>query len=167
MDNKKRCWGDGDPLMEKYHDEEWGKSLENDNQYFERLTLEMFQAGLSWRTILHKRQAFRKAFENFSVAKVANYTEKDVRRLLNDKSIIRNQLKINSAVYNAKVFIQIKKVSGSFEKWLNAIDVNDRNVHKIFKQKFKFMGPEIVKSFLMSVGKIPERHFKGCWKFKK
>ena len=166
MTNKQRCWGTGDPLMERYHDKEWGVPLKNDDQYFERLTLETFQACLSWRTILLKRQAFRRTFENFSISKVANYTERDVKRLLNDKSIIRNRLKINSAIYNANVFIQLKKELGSFKKWLDTIDVKDRNVHGVFKEKFKFMGPEIVRSFLMSVGKIQECHEKGCWKFK-
>ena len=165
MADRKRCWGDGDALLEKYHDEEWGTPLKNDDQFFERLTLEMFQAGLSWRTILYKREAFRKAFDRFSITKIANYDRKDLERLLKDKSIIRNQLKIKSAIYNAKVFIQLKKEFGSFEKWLNNIDVKDENVHKIFKKHFKFMGPEIVKSFLMSTGKIPDCHEKNCWKY--
>ena len=88
MGDRKRCWGDGDSLSEKYHDDEWGRHLKNDDEYFERLTLEAFQAGLSWRTILHKREAFRKAFQNFSIRKVANFDKRDVDKLLKDKSII-------------------------------------------------------------------------------
>ena len=163
---EKRCWGDGDPASEKYHDEEWGMPLKGDNEFFERLSLEMFQAGLSWRTILHKRQAFRKAFANFSIKRVAGFTQRDVKRLLNDKSIIRNELKIKSVIYNAKVFLQLKAEFGSFEKWLDTIDVNDAEVYKVFKKHFKFMGPEVVKSFLMSASKIPSWHGKNCWKYR-
>ena len=166
ISDKKRCWGDGDSLSENYHDNEWGKPLKNDDEFFERLTLEMFQAGLSWRTILVKREAFRKAFQKFQVEKVAKFGKEDIKRLISDSSIIRNKLKIESAIHNAKVFTQIKKDHGSFGKWLSQIDATDKNVHKIFKQNFKFMGPEIVRMFLMSVGKIPS-HEKYCWRYGK
>lgn len=164
MQNQKRCWGDGDSASENYHDYEWGQPLKTDDEFFERLTLEIFQAGLSWRTVLHKRESFRKAFQNFSVEKVSQFNERDVKNLLGDKSIIRNRLKIESAIHNAKVFLKLKKEFGSFENWLNQNNLLDKNTYKIFQKYFKFMGPEIVKMFLMSVGKIPAEHGKGCWK---
>ena len=166
MQERKRCWGDGDPEMEKYHDEEWGVPVRNDNMLFERLTLEMFQAGLSWRTVLHKRKAFRNAFENFSAEKIAKFSDNDVKRLLKDSSIIRNELKIRSTIHNAQAVLKLKKENGSFKRWLDTIDPKSKNVDKEFKKHFKFMGPEIVRMFLMSVGKFENVHMKGCWKAK-
>ena len=163
---KKRCWGDGNPLMEKYHDGEWGVPVTDDNQLFERFVLEMFQAGLSWRTILYKREAFRKAFKNFSIEKVAKFNDDDIKRMLNDKSIIRNELKIKSAVYNAGVIVVLKKNFGSFNKWLDSLDLKRKDIDKHFKTQFKFVGPKIVKSFLQSIGKVETAHSKDCWKYK-
>ena len=108
---KKRCsWAVDDPLLIQYHDEEWGVPLESDDALFERMTLEVFQAGLNWRLILHKRASFRKAFKNFSIERVASYTERDVARLLNDKSIIRNRLKIESTIENARRLRKILEI---------------------------------------------------------
>ena len=152
--------------MEKYHDNEWGVKIKDDDKLFERLSLEMFQAGLSWRTVLHKRAAFRKAFKNFSILKVANFSKKDVKRLLKDSSIIRNELKIRSTIYNAKKVLDIQKTFGSFRKWIDSLDANDKNVYKEFKKHLKFMGPGVVESFLMSTGRIETHHMKGCWKAK-
>ena len=152
--------------MEKYHDNEWGVKIKDDDKLFERLSLEMFQAGLSWRTVLHKRAAFRKAFKDFSILKVANFSEKDVKRLLKDSSIIRNELKIRSTIYNAKKVLDIQKTFGSFRKWIDSLDAKDKNVYKEFKKHFKFMGPGVVESFLMSTGRIETHHMKGCWKAK-
>ena len=152
--------------MEKYHDIEWGVKIKDDDKLFERLSLEMFQAGLSWRTVLHKRAAFRKAFKDFSIIKIANFSEKDVKRLLKDSSIIRNELKIRSTIYNAKKALDIQKTFGSFRKWIDSLDANDKNVYKEFKKHFKFMGPGVVESFLMSTGRIETHHMKGCWKAK-
>lgn len=166
MPEKRRCWGDGDPVMEKYHDEEWGVKLKTDDEFFERLSLEMFQAGLSWKTILYRRESFRKAFKKFSVEKVSRFGKKDFQRLLKDRSIIRNRLKIESTIYNAKSILQIRKEFGSFRKWLSSIDTYDKNAYKEFQKRFKFMGPEIVRMFLMSTGNIPS-HEKFCWKYKK
>ena len=163
---KKRCWGDGDTLMEKYHDDEWGVPVADDNKLFERFVLEMFQAGLSWRTILHKREAFRMVFKNFSIKKIAKFNDDDIKRMLNDKSIIRNELKIKSVVHNARAIIELRKNFGSFNLWLESLDLNKKDVDKQFKAHFKFVGPEIVKSFLQSIGKVETYHSKNCWKYK-
>src|ERR1700761_8399935 len=116
----KRCaWpGDHDPLYIKYHDEEWGKTTHDDHKLFEFLILESAQAGLSWITILRRRENYRKAFADFDVKKVAAFDDKDVQRLLNDEGIIRNRLKINTSIRNAKLFIDVQKEFGSFDKYL-------------------------------------------------
>ena len=115
-----RCWPDVDssPQMITYHDEEWGTPLHDDHKLFEFLILEGFQAGLSWRTILNKRDAFRKAFANFDVQKVAQFDDDDVARLLEDKGIVRNRLKILGAITNAQRFIEIQKEFGSFDRYI-------------------------------------------------
>ena len=115
----KRCfWGFGknDILMIRYHDKEWGVPVHDDNHLFEVLILDGAQAGLSWRTILNKRENYRKAFDNFNVKKVAKYGENKIQRLLQNKGIVRNKLKITSAIKNAKVFIKIQKELVSFDK---------------------------------------------------
>ncbi|MCY4576745.1 MAG: DNA-3-methyladenine glycosylase I [Chloroflexi bacterium] len=115
-----RCWPDVDssPQMIAYHDEEWGTPLHDDHKLFEFLVLEGFQAGLSWRTILNKRDAFRKAFADFDVQKVAQFDDDDVVRLLEDKGIVRNRLKILGAITNAQRFIEIQKEFGSFDRYI-------------------------------------------------
>ncbi len=162
---KKRCsWAEGDPLLAEYHDEEWGEPISGDDALFERLVLEMFQAGLNWRMILQKRQAFRKAFHNFSLPRVARYNDKDVERLLNDKSIIRNRKKIEAAVKNAKVIMEIRKEQGSFANYLAALDQEEEELIKEFRKRFSFMGPTIALNFFRSVGMVPATHQPGCWK---
>ena len=111
-------WPSNDPLMIKYHDEEWGKPLHDDNKLFEFLVLESFQAGLSWRTVLHKRENFRKAFAGFDAKKVSKFDKKKVASLLKDAGIIRNRLKINAAIENAKTILALQKEFGSFKAWL-------------------------------------------------
>ncbi len=119
MNNNIRCpWPANDPLYIKYHDKEWGVPVHNDKKLFEFLLLEGFQAGLSWRTILYKRQNFRKAFDNFDFNKVAKYDKRKINSLMKDAGIIRNQLKINSAVSNAKAFIAVRKEFGTFDKYI-------------------------------------------------
>src|SRR3989338_2096977 len=115
---KERCeWpGTEDKLMIEYHDEEWGNPCHNDLTLFEYIILDTFQAGLSWRTILHKRENFRKAFANFNPLKIAKFNEKDVERLMKDAGIIRNKLKILSAITNAKKFLEMQRTFGSFDK---------------------------------------------------
>ncbi|MEW5900156.1 MAG: DNA-3-methyladenine glycosylase I, partial [Acidobacteriota bacterium] len=116
---KIRCWGDGaDELMTAYHDLEWGVPIHDDRKIFEFLILEGMQAGLSWRTILHKRENFRKAFHGFDPARVARYGERDVRRLLANPGIIRNRLKILGAINNARRFLEVKQVFGTFDRYI-------------------------------------------------
>src|SRR5947208_4947911 len=114
-----RCWAPlDDALMLRYHDDEWGRPVHDDRKHFEYLVLDAFQAGLSWRTILYKRENFRKAFSNFDPKKIARYDSKKIRALLKDAGIIRNRLKIESAVKNAKAFLQVQKEFGSFDKYI-------------------------------------------------
>src|SRR3989338_7440803 len=119
---KNRCeWPgkeDKDRLMIEYHEKEWGTPEHDDERLFEYLILDTFQAGLSWRTILHKRENFRKAFHDFDAVKISKYSEKDIERLMNDAGIIRNKLKILSAVANAKKFLEVQKEFGSFDKYI-------------------------------------------------
>jgi DNA-3-methyladenine glycosylase I len=111
-------WPSDDTLMLKYHDEEWGVPVHNDRKHFEFIILDAFQAGLSWKTILHKRKNFRKAFDNFDFRKIAKYKEKKINTLLNDAGIIRNRLKILATIQNAKMFLMIRKEYGSFDKYI-------------------------------------------------
>ncbi|UCD56378.1 MAG: DNA-3-methyladenine glycosylase I [Candidatus Hydrogenedentota bacterium] len=166
--HKKRCsWAVDDPLMIKYHDEEWGVPLENDNELFERMTLEVFQAGLSWRLILHKRAAFRKSFSSFSIDRVASLTRKDVSRLLKDETIIRNRLKIESTIENAKRLRRIIGEHGSFANYLSSLPDDRKTLYKELKRQFRFMGPKIAESFLLSIGKLDGVHEPDCWKARK
>jgi len=135
MKPKQRCsWPNKNPLMVKYHDEEWGVPLHDDQKIFEFLTLEGAQAGLSWETVLNKRENYRKAFHNFNVKKIAKYTEKDVKRLLKNKGIIRNQLKIRSTMLNAKKFLEVQKEFGSFDKYIWQF-----TKYKVIKNKIRTM----------------------------
>ncbi len=146
-----------------YHDNEYGFPLTDDDELFGRLILEINQAGLSWTTILHKQQNFRKAYHNFSIKKIAAYKEKDFERLMNDAGIIRNRLKINAAIENAKTILQIQKKEGSFYKWLAKHHPQGKTDWvKLFKQTFKFTGGEIVGEFLMSIGFLPGAHVSHC-----
>ena len=114
-----RCFGDtSDPLMTRYHDEEWGVPLHDDRGLFEFLVLDSFQAGLSWRTILHKRENFRRALHNFDAAKIASYTDEDQQRLLNDAGIVRNRLKIAATITNAQRFLEVQRELGSFDRYI-------------------------------------------------
>lgn len=160
---RKRCsWAVNDPLLIEYHDKEWGVPLERDDELFERLTLELFQAGLSWRLILQKRPAFRKAFANFSIQRVAAFTQKDVSRLLKNKAIIRNRLKIESTIENAKRLKTVIAEHGSFANYLSSLTGPPEEFYKEFKKRFRFMGPTIVESFLLSIGKLDGAHEPGC-----
>lgn len=157
-------WAKGDPLMEQYHDTEWGFPAKDDNDLFERLTLQIFQAGLSWKLILHRRKAFRKAFSNFDVAKVAEYGAAEVERLLADKNIIRNKIKISSTVENAKRIRTLQEEFGSFQNYLDQIPNELSILQKELKQTFKFMGNEIARMFVMNIGKIKVPHDRTCWR---
>lgn len=165
---KKRCsWAVDDPLMIEYHDKEWGVPLENDDELFERLTLELFQAGLNWRLILHKREAFRKAFADFSIERVAAFSKKDISRLVKNKTIIRNRLKIESTVENARRLKKIIDEHGSFANYISSLMDTQEELTREFKKQFRFMGPKIVESFLLSIGKLDGAHEPGCWMAKK
>ena len=160
----KRCiWPGTDELYIKYHDEEWGKTTHDDHKLFEFLILESAQAGLSWITILRRREGYRKAFANFDVHKVAAFTEKDVERLMQDAGIIRNRLKVHAAIENAKTIMQLQKEKGSFKKWLDSHHPKTKDEWtKLFKKTFRFTGGEIVNEFLVSTGYLPGAHDESC-----
>lgn len=177
-----RCaWCGNDPLYIKYHDEEWGKPVHNDQTLFEFLILEGAQAGLSWITILRRRENYRKAFANFDVKKVAAFTEKDAERLMQDEGIIRNKLKINSAINNAKLFIKIQEEFGSFKDYIWAYlpnkkpiindfkkggipvstEISDAIAKDMKKRGFKFFGTTICYAFMQATGMVND-HVIGC-----
>lgn len=177
-----RCpWGQTrDEIIRNFHDHEWGKLQLDDNYLYEMLVLQLFQSGLNWRVILHKRENFRKAFKNFDPVKVAAMTEADVAELMNDASIIRNRLKINSAIQNAKAVLMMQAKSGSFAKYLQGFvpnqivhdpelyedvavcsDLTKKMADQMKKDGFFFVGPVIVYSYLQSVGLIND-HLNCC-----
>ena|SRR5690606_14606088 len=150
-------------LHKNYHDRHYGFPIHNDDELFCRLILEINQAGLSWETILKKEASFRKAYSNFSIEKVAAYTDGDRERLLADPGTIRNRLKVNAAIENAKTILQLQKEFGSFEKWLEHHHPKTKEEWvKLFKKTFRFTGGEIVNEFLMSIGYLPGAHAESC-----
>ncbi len=150
-------------LHKNYHDKQYGFPLYDDNELFGRLIMEINQAGLSWETILKKETNFRKAYDNFNVLKIAAYNEEDRTRLLQDAGIIRNKLKVNAAIENARSVLKLQEEFGSFEKWLNHHHPKTKEEWvKIFKKHFKFTGGEIVNEFLMSTGYLPGAHDEDC-----
>jgi DNA-3-methyladenine glycosylase I len=172
--------------MNKYHDEEWGVPLHDDNKIFEFMVLDAFQAGLSWKTVLHKRENFRKAFAGFDPVKVARFTEKKMEALMEDAGIIRNRLKIVSTVSNAKCFLQVQKQFGSFDEYIwQFVDhkprVNswektgqipaksaesDAMSKDLLKRDFKFVGSTICYAFMQAAGMVND-HITGCPRHKK
>jgi DNA-3-methyladenine glycosylase I len=159
---------DEQSLHKEYHDKHYGFPIESDDELFCRLVLEINQAGLSWTTILNKQQNFRKAYHNFNIKKIANYKEKDIVRLLNDAGIIRNRLKVNAAIENAKAILVIQKQDGSFKNWIDKHHPKKKEEGvKLFKNTFKFTGGEIVNEFLMSTGYLPNAHDLDCPIYKK
>ncbi len=177
----KRChWVNDNPLYIKYHDEEWGEASYDDKYLFEMLILESFQAGLTWECILNKRENFRKAFDNFDFNKIAKYNEIKTNELLNNKDIIRNKLKINAAINNAKVFIEIKNKYKTFSKYIWSFTNNKQIIHNsiitsnslsdkisrdLKKKGMKFVGTTIIYSYLQAIG-IVNDHEKDCFKKK-
>lgn len=158
----------GHPFHGPYHDEEYGFPLEDDDLLFERLILEINQAGLSWLTILKKRENFRKAYRGFNIRKVAAFGEKDRARLMNDAGIIRNRLKIDAAIANAKRILEIKDEFGSFHQWIqHHHPLAKEEWVKLFKKTFKFTGGEITGEFLKSIGYLPGAHKKSCPVFRR
>ena len=179
----KRChWVDeNSPIYIKYHDEEWGIPKYDDKELFELLILESFQAGLSWITVLKKREDFRIAFDNFDVKKVASYDKSKVNELLNNEKIIRSRGKINSAINNAKIFIDIQKEFGSFTNYIwgftnnqvvkNSSDVlpvstplSDKISKDLKKRGMKYVGTIIIYSYLQAIGVVDD-HEKDCFKY--
>ncbi|WP_118953321.1 DNA-3-methyladenine glycosylase I [Taibaiella helva] len=150
-------------LHRNYHDNHYGFPIHDDNELFGRLLMEINQAGLSWETILKKEASFRKAYDNFNIKKVAAYGEKETERLLADPGIIRNKLKINAAIENAKTILALQKEHGSFEKWLEHHHPKTKEEWvRLFKKQFRFTGGEIVNEFLMSIGFLPGAHTEQC-----
>ena len=178
---KPRCFWCGDnPLYVAYHDDEWGVPVRDDRQLFEQLILEGAQAGLSWITVLKKRQHYRKAFANFDVRKVARFDDKKVDALMKNPGVIRHRGKLESVAINARAFLEMQQEFGSFSKWLWA-HVDDKplvrrsrthqptsplaeKISKELKRRgMKFVGPTIIQATLQAVGVLDE-HLPGCWK---
>ena len=146
-----------------YHDHAYGFPIEDDNELFERLVLEINQAGLSWTLMLKKQKAFQAAYSGFDIAKVAAYTEADRERLLTDAGIVRNKLKVNAAIHNAQQILALQAEHGSFKQWLDAHHPRSKEEWvKLFKKQFKFVGGEIVNEFLMSTGYLSGAHSEDC-----
>ena len=153
----------GHPYHGPYHENEYGFPLRDDDQLFERLCLEIFQAGLSWLIVLKKREEMRKAFDGFALKLVANYDEAKIAELLGNPGVVRHRGKLEAIVENAKRILVIQKEYGSFADWLDRQAATDRGGWvKIFKKTFKFTGGEIVNEFLMSIGKLPGAHSPDC-----
>ncbi len=186
MDSKKiRCgWCGTDPLYVKYHDEEWGEPVKDDKTMFEFLLLETFQAGLSWITILRKRENFRKAFDDFDYKKIAKYDQSKIDSLLQNEGIIRNKLKVHSAVSNAKFFMEVQKEFGSFSNYIWGF-VNHKPIKNIWKthkdapattaesdalskdlkkRGFKFVGSTVVYAHMQATGMVND-HIEDCFRF--
>jgi len=160
--------GGKDSVHKSYHDKEYGFPLKDDNALFARLVLEINQAGLSWETILKKKDNFFKAFDDFDIDKVSRYSEKKIEKLLQDAGIIRNRLKIEATISNAKKIKEIRKEFGSFKNWLDHHHPMIKNDWvKLFKQTFRFTGGEIVNEFLLSTGYLPGAHDESCPVYKK
>jgi len=184
MEEKFRCFGDIQ-IYEDYHDNEWGIPVHNDNKLFEMLILEGAQAGLSWITVLKKREAYRKAFDGFDPNKVALYDETKIQELMSNEGIIRNNLKIKAAIINAKLFLQIAEEYGSFDKFIwkyvnytpivghwNSFEempitteISDTISKELKKMGFKFVGSTIIYSFMQAIGMVND-HLTKCFVYK-
>ena len=180
----RRCWGTKEELSREYHDKQWGVPTYDDRVLFEFIILEGAQAGLSWITILKRRENYRKALDGFDYNKIAKYTEKDVERLLNDEGIIRNKLKINSTIINAKAFLEIKKEFGTFADYLwefvdhkpinngfktwkdvpAKTELSDKISKDLKKRGMKFVGSTIIYAYMQAVG-IVNDHLISCFRY--
>lgn len=181
---KKRCWDTSDPIMQTYHDIEWGTPLHDDQKLFEFLILDGFQAGLSWHTILHKRENFRNAFDDFDFKKIALYSDGKLDSLLENKGIIRNKLKIYATRSNAQALLRVQEEFGSFDKFLwkfvNFSPIDNKltsfgampaktplsaEISKELKKKgFKFVGPTIIYAFMQAIGMVND-HLTWCFRY--
>jgi DNA-3-methyladenine glycosylase I len=184
-DNKPRCAWISDPLMRIYHDEEWGVALHDDRKLFEFMVLDAFQAGLSWKTILNKRENFRKAFDNFEPAIIATYNDEKYNQLLADQGIIRNKAKISTTITNAKAFLEIQKAFGSFDNyiwsfvnhkpiinsWISISEIPPKTIisdlmsKDLMNRGFKFVGSTICYSFMQAAGMVND-HVVGCFRYR-
>lgn len=162
-DNSYCILAPGDPVHRSYHDSEYGFPIRGDNELFERLVLEINQAGLSWALILKKRAAFVRAFDGFDIDAVAAYTREDIDRLMGDSGIIRNRRKIEAAIANAQRLVDLRALHGGFHEWLEAHHPLDHAAWtRLFRRTFTFTGPLVVEEFLMSTGWLPGAHSDDC-----
>ena len=180
-----RCpWPSDDALMIAYHDNEWGVPLHDDRKLFEFMVLDCFQAGLSWKTVLHKRENFRKVFDSFDYRKIAKYDQQKIDSLLQDTGIIRNKAKINGTIQNAKCFLEAQKEFGSFDryiwsftngstvvnKWKNlselpsSSEISDAMSQDLVKRGFKFVGSTICYAFMQAIGMVND-HLTTCFRY--
>jgi DNA-3-methyladenine glycosylase I len=183
---KQTCsWPTKSPIMVEYHDTEWGEPVHDDRKLFEFLVLEGAQAGLNWETILKKREDYRKAFHNFDPGEIAHYTEKDIKRLLANQGIIRNRLKIEATIINARRFLEIQNEFGSFDKYIwqfvggktiynkpkslselkSTTKESDGMSKDLKKRGFKFVGSTICYAFMQAVGMVND-HIVNCFRYK-
>ena len=182
---KSRCsWSEKDPLYVKYHDTEWGTPVYDDDKIFEFLILETFQAGLSWITVLRKRENFRKAFDNFNYLKIAKYNENKFDELIMNSGIIRNKLKIRATISNANAFIEIQKEFGSFSKYIWGFvnhkpiinqweslkdipantEISDKLSLDLKKRGFKFVGSTVIYAYMQATGMVND-HIVSCFRY--
>jgi DNA-3-methyladenine glycosylase I len=186
IEDRVRCFGEGDPLMAAYHDEEWGVPVHDDKRLFEILILDCFQAGLSWRIILNKRKHFRRAFCGFDAKKIARFNDEDVESLLSDPGIVRNRLKIQAAISNAQAYLDIQQTYGSFDHFIwgftdyrtlkgpgaicweevpSSTPESDAMSEALKGHGFKFVGTTICYAFMQAVGMVDD-HLVGCFKYR-
>ncbi len=184
-ETKKTCeWQSGNPLMIEYHDTEWGVPVHDDRKLFEFIILDAFQAGLSWSTILNKRESFRSAFDNFDAEKIAKYDDAKIEELMNNAGIIRNRMKINSTIRNAKAFLEIQKEFGSFDKFIwqftdgktiknkwtsmkeipPRTEVSDKMSKELKARGFNFVGSTICYAFMQAAA-IVNDHIVTCFRY--
>ncbi|HKE98726.1 MAG TPA: DNA-3-methyladenine glycosylase I [Actinomycetes bacterium] len=165
LDGKRRCrWAATDPILADYHDLEWGEPPLDEADWFERLSLEVFQAGLSWRTVLAKREGFRRAFHDFEPKIVAAFTPKDVSLILRDPGIVRNLAKVRATIKNAETVLALAEEHGAFGQWVRSQPDDLADQQRIYRQTFQFASPQVVEAFLQSVGRLPPPHEPGCWR---
>lgn len=185
MDKHRCTWPQDDPLMIAYHDTEWGVPVHDDHKWFEYIVLDTFQAGLSWRTVLHKRENFRKAFDGFDFNRIAQYDEAKISGLMNDPGIIRNKLKILACISNARAFIKLREESGSFDnyiwrliegrrvinKWTSGDQIpvtspeSDQMSKELIKRGFKFVGSTTCYAFMQAGGMVND-HVEDCFRYR-
>ncbi|WEG11963.1 DNA-3-methyladenine glycosylase I [Pullulanibacillus sp. KACC 23026] len=159
-----RCkWAQEDPLLIHYHDKEWGKVERKDQPLFELFILELFQTGLSWRTVLHKREAFREAFDQFQIERVAVYNEEKIAELMQNPGIIRNKRKIEATVHNAKSALEIIRNFGSLNSFFMQLPDDFGQKLKVIKRHFKHAGPSVLESFLFAAGYCVPPHDPECF----